>query len=214
MQNTILMRSMFGLAIMAGAAAFAANTVLATETATENTTNQTNAVCPTDRSAQLLTWGPDLDGANANESYTVNFTVAPGCELPLTLMSFTVDGPGGLSDQSVYKSATGTFAAGSHSLTVATPNCYYQLDFAFGGVRQDAYFGDDLIDADTGGDHYCTGAVATPTPTPTPTVLGATVTPTPTITATQLPATGPGMALPILLAGTVFALIGKKFATN
>ena len=34
--------------------------------------------------------------------------------------------------QVIYQQATGTFAPGTHSLTVQIPNCYYQIDFVCG----------------------------------------------------------------------------------
>jgi hypothetical protein len=68
---------------------------------------------------------------------TVGFTVAQGCDaVQLSLVSYTA--PSGTFDeqtasqQTVYRSVTQSFAAGSHTLTVDVPSCYHQIDLVYG----------------------------------------------------------------------------------
>jgi len=73
-----------------------------------------------------------------------------------------------------------------HALFVEVPDCFFQVDFAVGGVRLPPRYGPALISADNGGSHPC--AAATPTPTPSPT---ASPTPTPTASPTPTPTASP-----------------------
>ena len=70
------------------------------------------------------------------DTVTVTFTVPAGMNDPLTLVSYIAPRPT-FSDstayqQVIYQQATGTFAPGTHSLTVQIPNSYYQIDFVCG----------------------------------------------------------------------------------
>ena len=75
---------------------------------------------------------------NVNEGDTVkvNFTVAAGKTVELTLVSYKAPAPysdaENIQFQTIYQVATGVFGAGQHSLTVKVPNCYFQLDFVGG----------------------------------------------------------------------------------
>ena len=120
------------------------------------------------------------------DTVTVTFTVPSGMNDQLTLVSYTAPGSS-FSDstayeQVIYQQATGTFAAGTHSLTVTIPNSYYQIDFVCGPAisqlepnqNNDAYGPDSanilyhaqdrFISSDNGG---TTAPIAAPTPTPT-----------------------------------------------
>ena len=115
----------------------------------------------------------------------------------LTLVSYIAPGSS-FSDstayqQVIYQQATGTFAPGTHSLTVKIPNCYYQIDFVCGpAISQlepnqngDAYGPDSANITYHAEDRFISTATAAarrlaarcPTPTPTPP-------PTPTPTST------------------------------
>ena len=75
---------------------------------------------------------------NVNEGDTVkvNFTVAAGKTVELSLVSYKAPAPysdaQNISLQKLYQVATGTFTAGKHCLTVKVPDCYFQLDFVGG----------------------------------------------------------------------------------
>jgi hypothetical protein len=76
------------------------------------------------------------------DTVTANFTVAAGRSVTLSLVSYEAPAPTSnaenLQYQEVFRLATGTFAAGTHSLTVKAPNCYFQVDFV-GGVAIDHF---------------------------------------------------------------------------
>jgi hypothetical protein len=79
----------------------------------------------------------NLRGATQQgESVTVTFTVPAGMNDTLTLASYTAVGPtysaSTAYEQQLFDVATGTFAPGTHTLTVLIPNCYYQIDFICG----------------------------------------------------------------------------------
>ena len=61
----------------------------------------------------------------ADDTATVRFTIAEGCELALSLSSYEKPGPGwsraNASEQRLVDAAIGTFGPGTHTLTVALP---------------------------------------------------------------------------------------------
>jgi len=78
-----------------------------------------------------------MDGnVHAGDTVTVNFTVAAGKTVIVSLVSYEAPAPfssaENLQDQELFQSATGTFTGGTHSLTVKVPDCYFQLDFVGG----------------------------------------------------------------------------------
>jgi hypothetical protein len=92
--------------------------------------------CPTAGNAQL---NSSRDISLASSIATVSFTVAAGCSnVKLSLVSYKAPGPAfdaKTADQrTVHDSKTVLLGAGNHTLTVAVPNCYYQVDFVFGDV--------------------------------------------------------------------------------
>lgn len=106
----------------------------------------------------------------ANGSATVGVTVAQGCTgVQLSLVSYQA--PSGTyseqtADQQVlYRSTTQTLSAGSYTLSVDVPSCYYQLDLVYGSPIQqlgpagtDNFYGKQgrLISTMTGGSSVCT----------------------------------------------------------
>ena len=113
-----------------------------------------------------------VEGSHA----TVSFTVAKGCSnVKLSLASYRAPAPVFIErrahEQVLVDWKTQFFGAGKHTLTVAAPACYYQVDFVYGDIIE--RFGPAgsnnfyrkqgrLIRAAMGG----SGACATPTPTP------------------------------------------------
>ena len=70
------------------------------------------------------------------DTVKVNFTVKAGKTVELSLVSYKATTSfadnSSLQYQKLYQVATGTFGAGTHSLTVKVPKCYFQLDFVGG----------------------------------------------------------------------------------
>jgi hypothetical protein len=83
-----------------------------------------------------LTSHSAISGASQGGTASVNFTVAAGCNVQLSLVSYKAPSAAfsaSTADQQViFDTATGTFAAGAHSLSVDMPNCLFQVDFIFG----------------------------------------------------------------------------------
>ncbi len=127
------------------------------------------------------------------DTVTVTFTVPTGMNDQLTLLSYIAPGSS-FSDstayeQVIYQQATGTFAPGTHSLTVQIPNSYYQIDFVCGppidqlepSQNNDAYGPDSanilyhaedrFISSDNSG---TTAPKPMPTPSPSPTTPAPT----------------------------------------
>ncbi|HWB13988.1 MAG TPA: SdrD B-like domain-containing protein [Pirellulales bacterium] len=79
----------------------------------------------------------DLAGnTHQGDTVKVTFTVTPGMNDTLTLVSYVAPGSSwsdsNAYQQKIYQVATGTFGPGTHSLSVQIPNCYYQIDFICG----------------------------------------------------------------------------------
>jgi hypothetical protein len=161
------------------------------------TANSAAAVtCPSGM-AQLSAAGA-IAGASQGGTATVNFTIAAGCNVELSLVSYqapaaTFDA-GTASQQVLFDSATTTFAAGANSLSVSVPNCFFQVDFVMGQpitqLGSGGFYGSQgrLISAVNGGSTSCTAATGGTTDTGgtgnTGTEIPVTVTVTPTVTTT------------------------------
>ena len=92
--------------------------------------------CPTGANAPVIS---SSDIGIVGDSGTVSFTVAAGCSnIKLSLVSYKAPGPAfdekTADQQTVHDSKTVLLGAGNHTLTVAVPNCYYQVDFVYGDV--------------------------------------------------------------------------------
>ncbi|HWY86722.1 MAG TPA: SdrD B-like domain-containing protein [Gemmataceae bacterium] len=79
----------------------------------------------------------DLGGNTLQgDTVTVTFTVPPGMNDQLTLVSYYAPGSSfsnsTANQQAIYQQATGIFTPGVHTLTVQIPNCFYQIDFVCG----------------------------------------------------------------------------------
>jgi hypothetical protein len=108
-----------------------------------------------------------LDGnVTEGDTVTVNFTVAAGKTVRLTLVVYHASGPNGgsLPLQEIADVDTGLFSAGRHSLSVDVPDCYFQIDFVggfainrFGPSGSNIRYGAQgrLIAAESGGTKVC-----------------------------------------------------------
>lgn len=115
---------------------------------------------------------------NAGDEVTVVF-VLEGCgEETLSFVSYNATANHNLPDQTVFESDTGNFTAGTHTLDVTVPPCYYQLDFVFGapivhfdGTSAGTYHGQDrFIDGVQGG-QACEAPETPPQDLPCPEAL-------------------------------------------
>jgi len=98
-------------------------------------------------------------------SVTANFTIAAGCtSVQVSLASYRAPAPtydrNTASQQVLFDSATGTFAAGPHTLQIFVPAGFFQVDFVLGAAitqlgpaSSHNFYGDQgrLIDHDNGG---------------------------------------------------------------
>ncbi len=140
------------------------------------------------------------EAVRPGEDVEVAFTIPVGCApVQLTLASYESPAPTFSSDQELFDHETETFESpGRYDLEVTVPDCYYQVDFAFGPVirdlDEDTLYGDRLIDHANGGTELCNETI-TPGPDETATPgPDETTTPGPDETTTPgLPgAPGPG----------------------
>jgi uncharacterized surface anchored protein len=72
------------------------------------------------------------------DTVKVTFTVTAGMSDQLSLVSYTAPGPtynsSTANQQKIFQQATGTFAPGTHTLTIVIPKSDYQIDFICGPV--------------------------------------------------------------------------------
>ncbi len=132
------------------------------------------------------------------DTVTVTFTVPSGMNDTLTLVSYKAPSSSfsdsNAYEQVIYQQETGTFAPGTHSLTVKIPSSYYQIDFVCGQAinelepnqNDDAYGPDSadvlyhaqdrIVSSDNGG-NTAPSLPTPPTPmTPAPTTTSLTMT--------------------------------------
>jgi hypothetical protein len=128
----------------------------------------------------------------------VEFEVAEGCTVELSLVSYEAPAPDfdpSLADQQkLFAAKTDVYGPGEHRVEVALPGCLWQVDFVAGTPIKDLsptnLYGRRLIAGRSGGE-----ACVAPTTTTAP-PLGATSTSTPG----KLPFTG-AATMPMVLAG-------------
>lgn len=115
---------------------------------------------------------------NNGTSMTAQFTVSgdQGCTAAVTFSAF--EAPNAtfqpLSQQTLYAHTTGVYGIGTHTITVAIPDCYYQVDLLLGtsptasdGTANFAW--GQIIGYVQGGNKSCTQPTPpSPTPQPTP----------------------------------------------
>lgn len=189
------------IAISLGGAIFAAQPAHATTatcsvvaTGTKNTTGAAN-------SRFIL---------NNDGTVTGSVTVTGDCPQTVTIASWQApDATHGLpySAQKLYAHTTATFGAGTHTLSVKLPDCYYQVDLVRGGNATGAnggavYDTSVMMGSLHGGSKACT----TPTPPSTPVTPVTPQTP-------QIPST-PAMpgSLPETGASFLIAIFGVGLA--
>ena len=130
------------------------------------------------------------------------FTVRSDCDaVEVSLVSYTMPGPAfdenTADQQALSASTTVTVGAGSHTLSLAVPNCFYQVDFVVGQPLQTLgpagsgnFYSSQgrYIASATGGSTPCSTTTTTTT-TATTTTTPAMTTPT---TTTEATTTAPG----------------------
>ena len=83
----------------------------------------------------LATWSC-ISTDEAKGTATINFTVRAGATVKLSLVSYKAPTPQwdpDLVEQQVrFDYKTATYSAGSHSITIKIPDCFYQVDFVVG----------------------------------------------------------------------------------
>ncbi len=147
-----------------------------------------------------LSSGGSIAGASQGGTATANFTVAAGCTVQLSLVSYKAPSASfsasTASQQVLFDSDTQTLTAGVHSLSVSVPNCFFQVDFVFGSpiatlgpAGSNNFYSAQgrLISGMNGGTTSC--VVTTPTTGGTGTT--GTVIPTTTTTTTTVIPAGP-----------------------
>lgn len=180
--------------------------------------NSAEAVTCPSGAAQLSSGGSI--GASQGGTASVNFTVAAGCNVQLSLVSYKAPSAGfdasTASQQVLFDSSTATLAAGAHTLSVSVPNCFFQVDFVFGAplatlgpAGSNNFYSSQgrLISAANGGSTSCavttggttggTGSTGNQTPVTvtTPTVTTTTTTVIPAGPITWAPGFGPNGAV-------------------
>ncbi|HSX35918.1 MAG TPA: LPXTG cell wall anchor domain-containing protein [Patescibacteria group bacterium] len=121
------------------------------------------------------------------------------------------------SEQTLFGHTTGTFAAGTHTLSVKLPTCFYQVDLVKGTSPTDSKGGPEytkgtILGSLHGGTQACTPITPPNPPTPpTP--------PTPPVTPPVLPNTGTGSNIFVLsavvaVAGYVGSVIRNKMRVS
>lgn len=133
-------------------------------------------------SGVTITQAPTVSGGVA----TVGFSVASGCDVQLSLVSYTA--PSGTysdataSQQVLFHATTDTFSSGSHTLSVQVPSCFFQLDFVYGTpiehlgpAGSSNFYGQQgrLLHGEMGGSTSCSSSSSGPPPT-TVTICHAT----------------------------------------
>lgn len=123
----------------------------------------------------LLTYtvdGVEVEGLNDHvvpgATVVVQVETPENCKAKLTLASYQATEDVFNEDQVLYQYETKHVAAHPERLTVHVPDCFYQVDLAFGHVirsfKGGVRYGDRLISADNGGTKVC----EPPTPPPAP----------------------------------------------
>jgi len=166
------------------------------------------AICPTDGTAlsniSYTANGVAISGlygnVQAGDTVGVDFTVAPGCDLQVSLAAYTA-ASGSYVDyeaplQQLYGTpATGTFTAGSHHLSVTAPSCYFQVDFIRGAAAASLtpyYYNNlgELLGSANGGTTSCSAPVVTPS-APVVTPSAPVVTPSAPVVTPSAPVVTP-----------------------
>jgi hypothetical protein len=163
---------------------------------------------------------------------SIEFTVADEAEAQanceITLASYELPGPDFAFPQTLFDSATGTFGAGTHTLSVDLPRdgeaagCFSQYDFVFGPAIQNLTFDDRYADRQIRsrivGTEACPAeqVAATPTPTPTPEqqAEAGTPTPKPSVPNTSMTSGGGGTSATLILGIVLLVALGALGCFN
>jgi hypothetical protein len=140
--------------------------------------NTANDACPTD-AKQVV--GSAALAVTVGGTSTATFTIPAGCpSVQVSLVSYTHTAPfftwENASDEVVFDQHTLTYGPGAHSISVNTPNCFYQVDLVQGTPIEKLGPADSnnfysrqfrLVAADNGGTQAC----VPPPPPPVVTVI-------------------------------------------
>jgi hypothetical protein len=155
--------------------------------------------CPTD--PKLVVGAATLDAHQGGTS-TATFTIPASCpSVQVSLVSYTHSAPfftwENAKDEVVSDRHTVTFGPGAHSISVSTPDCYYQVDLVQGDVIEKLGPADSnnfysrqnrLVLSDNAGSKSCTPPVVTiapPVVPPTVVTIAPPVAAPPVVTQTQ-----------------------------
>jgi hypothetical protein len=145
-----------------------------------------------------------LTGTNthAGDTVTAVFTLSGCGEKQVSFVSYNTTADHNLPDQTVFDSDTGTLTAGSHSLTIQVPPCYFQIDLVYGPVIEHfnpptvTYHAQNrFIDGLVGGSECTTTTTST------------TTTSTTTTTTTEIPFFPSAAAMAIAVGGAVLGSV-------
>ena len=121
----------------------------------------------------MITWHSDITGAHEGGTAAVSFTIAAECTAEVSFVSYTAPSDhfdeNTADQQKLFAWTNVTFTGGTHTLTVAMPSCFFQVDFVRGGViehlSKDNLYGTRLIAGVNGGEHSCQQSTSTSTGT-------------------------------------------------
>jgi hypothetical protein len=151
----------------------------------------------------------------AGTTAAVEFEVADGCTVELSLVSYEAPTPvfdPSLADQQkLFAAETHVYGSGEHRVEVPLPDCYWQVDFVAGKPIHDLsptnLYGPRRIAGQSGGKACVGSTTSTTTPPPSSTVGTTTTTAVLGATSTSTPGTlpftgaGAGASAPMLFAG-------------
>jgi hypothetical protein len=199
----------------------------AAQASTEQTAEAVPATCPWRKA--LVSHDREIQVAGTTAA--VEFEVADGCTVELSLVSYEAPTPifdPNLADQQkLFAAETNVYGSGEHRVEVPLPDCYWQVDFVAGKPIHDLsptnLYGPRRIAGQSGGKACVGSTTSTTTPPPSSTVgtttttavLGATSTSTPG----TLPFTGAGagasapmlfLGIGLLVGGLLILLVSRR----
>lgn len=154
----------------------------------------------------LSDFGSNITTSGRTATAKFKVTGDANCKKAMTFASWKLPNKAGLplEAQKLYTSTTRTYGVGTHSITVRTPDCYWQVDLLEGSratsVNGDANYvwgKDRLMDFELGGDKSCEEKPQEPETPETPET--PTTPETPLTSVEKLPSTGAGSIIASVL---------------
>ncbi|MDP9378693.1 MAG: hypothetical protein M3Q29_00825 [Chloroflexota bacterium] len=206
-RTSALLRRLGGLALLLFVAALTVVGGTQSAAAAESTQQTGKAGCPEGETVSIESMEV-RQGAAAR----VAFEVSEGCGgVQLTFATYEANQPefDATQKQTLYRHVTRRFQPGTHTLSLPTPNCYYQVDLVYGKVIETVGPGNfyewRVIGHNEGGDRSC-GPRAIPMAMPT--TGGGGMAPAPPAAPAQLLACF--SLFVVALAGGLVALRGTR----